>query len=136
MLRTFNCGLGMVLIVDSDNTNTVLRSLKLAGENPTVVGQLHDRTVDPACEVLNFSHAIHGSSSRHALRKKRVAILISGSGTNMVSLIQHTKDRSRKSAAEIALVISNRPEAPGLKARLSIFLVCSSDLLVIFDGVL
>jgi phosphoribosylglycinamide formyltransferase 1 len=45
--------------------------------------------------------------------KKRVGILISGRGTNMVSLA----DAARKPdyPAEIVLVVSNRPNAPGIE---------------------
>lgn len=45
--------------------------------------------------------------------KKRVAILISGRGSNMVSLIEAA--RSPDYPAEIALVVSNRPDAAGLE---------------------
>jgi len=44
--------------------------------------------------------------------KKRVAILISGRGSNMAALIKAAK--ASDYPAEIALVLSNRPEAPGL----------------------
>jgi phosphoribosylglycinamide formyltransferase-1 len=44
--------------------------------------------------------------------KKRVAILISGRGSNMTALIEAAT--ANDYPAEIALVISNRPDAPGL----------------------
>jgi phosphoribosylglycinamide formyltransferase-1 len=44
--------------------------------------------------------------------KKRVAILISGRGSNMQALVEAA--RAPDYPAEIALVISSRPEAPGL----------------------
>jgi phosphoribosylglycinamide formyltransferase-1 len=44
--------------------------------------------------------------------KRRTAILISGRGSNMASLIAAAKEPDYP--AEIALVLSNRPEAPGL----------------------
>lgn len=50
--------------------------------------------------------------------KKRVAILISGRGSNMQALVEAARDPAYP--AEIALVVSNRPEAAGLawaKAR-------------------
>jgi phosphoribosylglycinamide formyltransferase-1 len=47
-----------------------------------------------------------------AMPKKRVAVLISGRGSNMASLIAAARDDSYP--AEIALVLSNRPDAPGL----------------------
>jgi phosphoribosylglycinamide formyltransferase-1 len=46
------------------------------------------------------------------MAKQRVAILISGRGSNMASLIAAAKDDNYP--AEIALVVSNRPDAAGL----------------------
>ncbi len=46
------------------------------------------------------------------MRKKRVAVLISGRGSNMMALIEAARERSYP--AEIALVLSNRPDAAGL----------------------
>ncbi len=47
------------------------------------------------------------------MSKKRIAILISGRGSNMQALIEAA--RAPDYPAEIALVISNRPQAPGLE---------------------
>ena len=44
--------------------------------------------------------------------RKRVAVLISGRGSNMEALLQAAGEPSYP--AEIALVLSNRPNAPGL----------------------
>lgn len=44
--------------------------------------------------------------------KKRVGILISGRGSNMMSLVEAARDPAYP--AEVVTVISNRPEAPGL----------------------
>jgi phosphoribosylglycinamide formyltransferase-1 len=46
------------------------------------------------------------------MSRKRVAILISGRGSNMAALIEAAKDKTYP--AEIALVVSNRPDAGGL----------------------
>jgi phosphoribosylglycinamide formyltransferase-1 len=46
------------------------------------------------------------------MSRKRVAVLISGRGSNMAALIEAAKDRTYP--AEIVLVISNRPDAGGL----------------------
>lgn len=46
------------------------------------------------------------------MTKKRVAILISGRGSNMMALIEAAK--ANDYPAEIALVVSNRPDAAGL----------------------
>ena len=46
------------------------------------------------------------------MNRKRVAVLISGRGSNMAALIEAAKTKDYP--AEIALVVSNRPEAGGL----------------------
>jgi phosphoribosylglycinamide formyltransferase 1 len=46
------------------------------------------------------------------MSRKRVAVLISGRGSNMAALIEAAKGKSYP--AEIALVLSNRPDAGGL----------------------
>ena len=46
------------------------------------------------------------------MTRKRVAILISGRGSNMAALIEAAKDTAYP--AEIVLVLSNRPDAAGL----------------------
>jgi len=46
------------------------------------------------------------------MSRKRVAVLISGRGSNMAALIEAAKDRNYP--AEIVLVASNRPDAGGL----------------------
>jgi phosphoribosylglycinamide formyltransferase-1 len=50
------------------------------------------------------------------MRRIRTAVLISGSGSNMMSLVEAARDPAYP--AEIALVVSNKLDAPGLeKAR-------------------
>jgi phosphoribosylglycinamide formyltransferase-1 len=46
------------------------------------------------------------------MSRKRVAVLISGRGSNMAALIEAAKDKNYP--AEIVLVVSNRPDAGGL----------------------
>lgn len=46
------------------------------------------------------------------MSRKRVAVLISGRGSNMAALIEAAK--AKDYPAEIVLVVSNRPEAGGL----------------------
>jgi len=46
------------------------------------------------------------------MTRKRVAVLVSGRGSNMAALIEAAKDKSYP--AGIVLVVSNRPEAGGL----------------------
>ena len=47
------------------------------------------------------------------MRRKRVGVLISGRGSNMAALVEAAADPAYP--AEIVCVVSNRPDAPGLK---------------------
>ena len=47
------------------------------------------------------------------MSRKRVAVLISGRGSNMAALMEAAKDKTYP--AEIVLVVSNRPDAGGLE---------------------
>ena len=40
MLRTFNCGIGMIVVVAAGDVDTVKRALQDAGESPIVVGEI------------------------------------------------------------------------------------------------
>jgi phosphoribosylglycinamide formyltransferase 1 len=55
---------------------------------------------------------VASTSPGDAMARKRVAVLISGRGSNMVSLIEAAK--AKDFPAEIALVVSNRSDAAGL----------------------
>ena len=52
----------------------------------------------------------HGAGSA----KARLAILLSGRGSNMLSLVQATQTGELKDLAKVVVVFSNKPEAPGL----------------------
>ncbi|WP_324674944.1 phosphoribosylglycinamide formyltransferase [Hymenobacter sp. GOD-10R] len=47
-------------------------------------------------------------------RKQRLAILLSGRGSNMVALVKAVQNGVLRELAEVAVVFSNHPEAPGL----------------------
>ena len=47
LIRTFNCGIGMVLVVDADKAQEVLSKLVLHGENPVKLGKLVRREKYP-----------------------------------------------------------------------------------------
>ncbi len=52
------------------------------------------------------------TNTAHNQARKRVAVLISGRGSNMMSLVEAS--RAHDYPADIVSVISNRPDAPGL----------------------
>uniref|UniRef100_A0A8C2JDF8 Trifunctional purine biosynthetic protein adenosine-3 n=1 Tax=Cyprinus carpio TaxID=7962 RepID=A0A8C2JDF8_CYPCA len=94
MSRTFNCGLGAVLVVSKQDVQRVLRLLQAQEE-----------------AWIDSPGPLQGE---HSTRKRtRVAVLISGSGTNLQALMEQVKKPS--SSAEIVVVISNRPGVMGLK---------------------
>ena len=40
MLRTFNCGIGMIVVASKAQANAVLAALRSAGESPTIIGEV------------------------------------------------------------------------------------------------
>ncbi|KAM7365541.1 hypothetical protein PAMP_016459 [Pampus punctatissimus] len=131
MARTFNCGLGAVLVVAPVDAQRVLRQLQ-AHEEAWIVGSLaHKQSGAEPVVVRNLEHTMlnagpasskelgakqsgdcHGNKSTPH-KRTRVAVLISGTGTNLQALIEQAKRPS--SSAEIVVVISNRPGVQGLK---------------------
>ncbi len=55
MLRTFNCGIGMVIVVSPDDKDAVMAALQAEGEVPVEMGALQDRKADEAA-VLYSNH--------------------------------------------------------------------------------
>ncbi|RZF47978.1 hypothetical protein LSTR_LSTR013954 [Laodelphax striatellus] len=117
MLRTFNCGIGMVVICSPQNTQSILDLIPEA----TVIGTVHARTSkdQPQVKVLNFKQVMEPLMQPYIkpvvtklMSKKRVAVLISGNGSNLQALIDATKGST---IAEIVLVISNKDNVKGLE---------------------
>uniref|UniRef100_A0A4W6DIH5 Trifunctional purine biosynthetic protein adenosine-3 n=1 Tax=Lates calcarifer TaxID=8187 RepID=A0A4W6DIH5_LATCA len=117
MARTFNCGLGAVLVVAPLDAQRVLRQLQ-AHEEAWIVVECSFRyraEIMFYCGSLNRGrqkNGCHGDISTPR-KRTRVAVLISGTGTNLQALIEQAKRPS--SSAEIVVVISNRPGVQGLK---------------------
>ena len=40
MLRTFNCGIGMIVVAEKSRAGDVIAALEAAGETPTVIGDI------------------------------------------------------------------------------------------------
>ena len=51
MLRTFNCGVGMVLAVDAAQQQACLSRLETLGEKAWVIGEIVDREGDVAVSL-------------------------------------------------------------------------------------
>uniref|UniRef100_A0A8D0CIC0 Trifunctional purine biosynthetic protein adenosine-3 n=1 Tax=Scleropages formosus TaxID=113540 RepID=A0A8D0CIC0_SCLFO len=127
MGRTFNCGLGAVLVVGRQDAQQLLREVQ-AQEDAWIVGSVTCRQPEPVV-IRNLQYSLQAgtnpctdtSSLGNGLvqgggicqKKTKVAVLISGTGTNLQALIEQVKKPS--SSAEIIVVISNRPGVLGLK---------------------
>lgn len=121
MLRTFNCGIGAIIICAREHQDKVLELLK--PEQPTVIGHVQQSEANVRVNVQNFPAALDKEMRKYvpalveslARPLKKVGVLISGSGTNLQALIDATRDPTQHIGAEIVLVISNKPEVEGLK---------------------
>ncbi|KAK7071754.1 hypothetical protein SK128_016170, partial [Halocaridina rubra] len=119
MAKTFNCGIGMVLIVAEQSAEKVMQLI--TGEVVNVIGSVRETQPDsPRVLIQGLESALRqgaltimDSSPVLKIQKKRVAVLISGSGTNLQALLDHSK--SGLSAADIVLVISNVAGVRGLQ---------------------
>ncbi|XP_038153059.1 trifunctional purine biosynthetic protein adenosine-3 [Cyprinodon tularosa] len=128
MARTFNCGLGAVLVVAPPDAQRVLRQLQ-GHEEAWIVGSLvHKQPGASPVVVRNLKQSLLNASAGGQLeaegsgclgnsitpcKRMRVGVLISGTGTNLQALIERARRPS--SSAEIVVVISNRPGVQGLK---------------------
>uniref|UniRef100_A0A673C7K4 ATP-grasp domain-containing protein n=1 Tax=Sphaeramia orbicularis TaxID=375764 RepID=A0A673C7K4_9TELE len=109
MARTFNCGLGAVLVVSPPDAPRVLEQLQ-AQEDAWIVGSLSQK--QPGAEpvvVRNLRQSLTNAGLKSGAAEKNGGC----HGTNLQALIEQTK--SPFSAAQIVVVISNRPSVQGLK---------------------
>ena len=130
MARTFNCGLGAVIVINPQDTTEVMERLKHSGERVWRIGNVIKRSSNEnQVNIKNLRSSLDAvirnsdilstlGSKRLRLssgsdKRMRIGVLISGSGTNLQALI----DQSLRldSSAEIVLVISNMPDVQGLK---------------------
>ncbi|CAM2096945.1 unnamed protein product [Caretta caretta] len=121
MARTFNCGIGAVLVADKELAQQVLKDVQRHEEAwlignvvPSHTGSSHVKVKNllKALQLKRFQflqNAADVDSHLHVEPKKskvKVAVLISGTGTNLAALIAYAKEPA--SCAQIALVISNK----------------------------
>uniref|UniRef100_T1JDR4 Trifunctional purine biosynthetic protein adenosine-3 n=1 Tax=Strigamia maritima TaxID=126957 RepID=T1JDR4_STRMM len=127
MLKTFNCGIGMALVVRKEDSCEVMRRLHLLKEQAWIIGHIVTRATGNECRekvvIQNAKTALLKSVmcsdisqsyiTKISSHKRRVAILISGTGTNLQALIDSTNNPF--SSSKIVLVISNIPGVKGLE---------------------
>lgn len=121
MLKTFNCGIGMALVVDPRQVDEVLKLLSRAGEKAWRIGVVTDASPGNVI-VENFPRALADSYSAswqvHSSlsHRKRVAVLISGTGSNLQALLNSFNDSNNSEVSvSMTLVISNKPNVQGLE---------------------
>ncbi|KAL8190568.1 UNVERIFIED_CONTAM: hypothetical protein K2H54_055743 [Gekko kuhli] len=116
MARTFNCGIGAILVVQKELAGQVLKDIQ-RHEDAWLIGKVvPHQSGSPHVEVNNLLQALHANRLQmlhNRQSKTRVAVLISGTGTNLEALITSTKKPS--SYAQIVLVVSNKAGVEGLK---------------------
>ncbi|NWT76694.1 PUR2 protein, partial [Prunella himalayana] len=122
MARTFNCGVGAVLVVQKEVAQQVLRDIQ-GQETAWLIGKVVSlQKGSDNVKVLNLHRALQANRSlcvqshiqgKIQPGKVKVAVLISGTGTNLEALINSTKKDT--SYAQIVLVISNKPGVEGLR---------------------
>lgn len=124
MARTFNCGVGAALVVSKDLTKQILKDIQQHQEEAWVIGRVVACPEgSPRVKVRHLIEAMqingsvleNGTLKSHFTpqpKKARVAILISGTGSNLQALIDSTREPS--SCSHIVVVISNKAAVPGL----------------------
>uniref|UniRef100_A0A452GT28 Trifunctional purine biosynthetic protein adenosine-3 n=1 Tax=Gopherus agassizii TaxID=38772 RepID=A0A452GT28_9SAUR len=122
MARTFNCGIGAVLVVEKALAQQVLKDVQ-RHEEAWLIGKVVSRQTESAhVEVNNLLQALQANrlqflhnhiQGKTQTSKVKVAVLISGTGTNLEALITSTKKPT--SYAQIVLVISNKSGVEGLR---------------------
>uniref|UniRef100_A0A1I7SM67 Phosphoribosylformylglycinamidine cyclo-ligase n=1 Tax=Bursaphelenchus xylophilus TaxID=6326 RepID=A0A1I7SM67_BURXY len=88
MFRTFNCGLGMVLVVPNEFKDIVIERIYAKNTNAWCIGSLRRRTEHAV--VLEKQEAAFPNFSLNYLKRRRVnvAVLISGTGEIMYRVFQ------------------------------------------------
>lgn len=115
--RTFNCGIGLILICAKEHANTIAAQLKHQ-HHARVVGTVKTRAINGKQVVIDdakFTANLDRVKRNLFEPRKRVGVLISGNGSNLQALIDSTRDSAFGCNADVALVLSNKADAYGLK---------------------
>jgi phosphoribosylamine--glycine ligase / phosphoribosylglycinamide formyltransferase / phosphoribosylformylglycinamidine cyclo-ligase len=126
MARTFNMGIGMVLVVSAQYADEVQTLIEKNGEQALRIGSVvegRQKTLINGLESSLLSSYMSWAVKLSdvmplSAQKRRVGILLSGAGTNMEALVEHSRNAANNSVADIVVVISNKPNVVGIeKAR-------------------
>lgn len=116
MQRTYNCGLGMVLVIDPKHEKTIMELIQYP-ERASRIGYVTERLShhEPQVQVANFDICLQRVQQIIRSPRKRVAVLISGSGTNLQALINASRDSAQCLHSDIVLVLSNKADVMGVE---------------------
>ena len=109
MLRVFNCGIGMIVIVAAADAKVAAETLRAAGETVWQIGSIaarRRRSADRRCLIQRLPAVGRGHGRDE--RMKKVVILISGRGSNIQAILE------ARLPVTVAAVISNDAAAGGL----------------------
>lgn len=115
--RTYNCGIGMILVVSKQHALELESRLKFV-LNANIVGTVKQRKTNEPRVVIDdqkFTATLQRTKDILLKPRKRVGVLISGNGSNLQALIDATRNTNFGINAEIVLVLSNKSDAYGLK---------------------
>lgn len=99
MYRTFNMGIGMIMIVDAGDASAVMKNLADRNEKAYVIG----RTVKAGADRVVLGEAF-------LMAKKRIVVFASGRGSNAEALYKATKDGAIN--GEFVGAVCDKPDAP------------------------
>ena len=103
MHRVFNCGIGLVLVVDRDAAQAAIERLATLGEAAYAIGTRR------AAKIRRARHRRHLAATRHE----------TAGHPDLRPRLEHdarfsTRSATARSLAQVMAVISNRPDAAGL----------------------
>lgn len=116
MQRTYNCGIGLALVVAPADKDYVIESL--LEHRGDIIGKITNRLDNEPQVRVNaseFSQNIGRVQRLLSEPRRRVAVLISGTGSNLQSLIDATRNSTMGIRAEIVFVLSNKDNVMGLE---------------------
>lgn len=130
LMKTFNCGIGMILIASRKDEMTLMKSLY--GSGASVMGQvIPTKPGGHQLIIRHFATCIDRVERLLKQPRKRVGVLISGNGSNLQALINATQDTSMGTCSEIVHVISNKAGVYGIeraaKAGISTTVINNKD---------
>lgn len=130
LLKTFNCGVGMVLIASKQHELDLLKILY--GTRASVIGKIiPTKPGGHQVIVRHFATCVERVERLLTQPKKRVGVLISGSGSNLQALIDATRNTAIGMCSEVVFVLSNKAGVFGLeraaKANVPFSIISNKD---------